>query len=62
MRVINNDPYSMLVPGPYTMEFCKEFLEKLLRVQKEIRNTGPDPNMELILESEIHEIQRIWRA
>ena len=57
----------MLVPGPfslhhYTMEFCKEFLEKLLRVQKEIQNTGPDPNMELILESEIHEIQRIWRA
>ena len=57
-----DDPYSMLVPGPYTMEFCKEFLEKLLRVQKEIQNTGPDPNMELILESEIHEIQRIWRA
>ena len=57
-----SDPYSMLVPGPYTMEFCIEYLEKLLRVQKEIQNTGPDPNITLILEAEIHEIQRIWRA
>ena len=55
------DPYSVLVPGPYTIKFCKEFLEKLLRAQKKVRREGPDPNMNLILESEIHEIQRIWR-
>ena len=56
------DPYAKLVPGPYTMEFCTEFLEKLLRAQEKVRRDGPDPNMSLILEEEIHEIQRIWRA
>ena len=56
-----NDPYAKLVPGPYTMEFCQEFLEKLLRAQKKVQETGPDPHLELIREEEIHEIQRIWR-
>ena len=55
------DPYSVLVPGPYTLEFCIEFLEKLLVAQKKIQQTGPDPRMELITQDEIHEIQRIWR-
>lgn len=48
-------------PGPYTLKFRKEYLEKLLRGQNRIRKEGPDPNMTLILEDEIHEIQRIWR-
>jgi DNA sulfur modification protein DndC len=60
-RLKQSDPYSVLIPGPYTMEFCQEFLEKLLRGQKKVRKNGPDPHMELILESELHEIQRIWR-
>ena len=60
-RLKSTDPYSVLIPGPYTMEFCKEYLEKLLRGQKKVRQNGPDPHMELILESELHEIQRIWR-
>ena len=47
--------------GPYTMEFCKSFLTKLLKAQNKIRKTGPDPNIELITIDEIHEIQRIWR-
>ena len=55
------DPYSVLVPGPYTLEFCTEYLEKLLRAQKKIQKTGPDPNMKLITEAELHEIQRIWK-
>ena len=48
-------------PGPYTMDFCKQFLEKLLKAQVRVRKEGPDPNMNLILEEEIHEIQRLWR-
>lgn len=55
------DPYSRLTPGPYTIEFCQEFLEKLLLAQKKIRLEGPDPYINLISEDEIHEIQRIWR-
>ena len=60
-RLESDDPYSVLVPGPYTMDFCTEFLEKLLKAQKKIQKNGPDPHMELILEAELHEIQRIWR-
>ena len=48
-------------PGPYTMEFCKQFLEKLLRAQVQVRKEGPDPKMTLIYDDELHEIQRIWR-
>ena len=47
--------------GPYTLEYRKELIEKLLRAQVSVRKNGPDPNMDLILEDELHEIQRIWR-
>jgi len=50
-----------ITPGPYKLEFCKSFLGKLLNTQKKVQKTGPDPNMTLISEDEIHEIQRIWR-
>ena len=43
------------------MEFRKKFLEKLLLGQIRVQKEGPDPNMTLILDEEIHEIQRIWR-
>ncbi len=61
-RDVEDDPYSKLVPGPYTLEFCQEFLERLLQAQAQVRRDGPDPHMRLILEEEIHEIQRIWRV
>ncbi len=48
-------------PGPYTLKFCKEYLEKLLEGQVKVQKEGPDPNMKLILDDEIHEIQRLWR-
>ena len=48
-------------PAPYTMEFCKQFLEKLLQAQVQVRKEGPDPKMTLIYDDELHEIQRIWR-
>lgn len=55
------DGTEKFTPGPYKLEFCKQFLEKLLRAQMQVRKTGPDPKMNLILEKELHEIQRIWR-
>ena len=55
------DPSELLVHGPYTMEFCAQFLEKLLNAQKKIRKEGPDKTISLIHDDEIHEIQRIWR-
>ena len=61
-KLKQTDPYAVLVPGPYTLDFCKQFLEKLLRAQMKVRQNGPDPNLELITEEELHEIQRIWRS
>jgi len=50
-----------ITPGPYTLEFRKELLAKLLKTQNKVRKNSPDPNITLISEDEIHEIQRIWR-
>ena len=54
-------PLIRYTPGPYTMKFRKEYLEKLLVGQVKIQKQKNDPDMELILQEEIHEIQRIWR-
>ena len=43
------------------MDYRKKFLKKLLEAQNSVRKNGPDPQMSLILEEELHEIQRIWR-
>jgi DNA sulfur modification protein DndC len=51
-----------LIRGPYKLEFCKEMLRRLLQTQQQVRTQGPDPEIELISEAEIHEIRRIWRT
>ena len=56
-----SDPYATLVPGPYTMEFREQFLTRLLEAQMQVQQTGPDPNIRLIQDNEIHEVQRLWR-
>ncbi len=48
-------------PGPYKMEFRIQYLKDLLHGQIKIQKLKNDPELELILEAEIHEIQRIWR-
>ena len=55
------DGTEKITPGPYKINFRKEFLKKLLLAQNSVRKNGPDPKMCLILEEELHEIQRIWR-
>lgn len=56
-----SDGSENVTPGPYKLEFCKNFLRKLLKTQNHVRLNGPDPNMKLIQIEELHEIQRIWR-
>lgn len=51
-----------LVHGPYTLDFCKELLERLLTIQQQVRKEGPDPNIKLITDSELEEIRKIWRT
>ena len=55
------DGTEKITPGPYKIEFRKDFLKKLLLAQNSVQQNGPDPKMRLILEEELHEIQRIWR-
>ena len=51
-----------LVHGPYTLEFCKELLKRLLTTQQKVRKDGPDPDIKLITDTELEEIRKIWRV
>lgn len=51
-----------LIRGPYTLEFRKKLLRKLLDVQKSVRCDGPDADLALISPEELFEIRRLWRA
>jgi DNA sulfur modification protein DndC len=58
---LRSDGSGKYTPGPYTMEFRRQYLEKLLLGQLKVQKEGPNPNQTLILDEEVHEIQRIWR-
>ena len=58
VRIINNK----LTHGPYTLDFCKQLLRKLLTTQQQVRREGPDPNIKLITDDELEEIRKIWRT
>lgn len=51
-----------LAARTYTLETSKVMLEKVLRVQKLVRENGPDKNIELISNEELFEIRRLWRV
>jgi DNA sulfur modification protein DndC len=51
------------VPGPYTLEFCKTLLRKLLRTQLQVQREAPPGEAPLlIIDAELHEIRRLWRT
>ncbi len=58
----NRSDSSKHVPGPYKFEFRKYILRKVLEAQEHARKHGPDSNIVLIREDELHEIRRIWRT
>ncbi|MDW7774882.1 MAG: DNA phosphorothioation system sulfurtransferase DndC [Methanosarcinales archaeon] len=57
----NRDGSGNIIRGPYKLEFCKELLTNLLQAQIQIRKNGPNPEFNLILPEELHEIRRIWQ-
>ncbi len=57
-----SDGSGIISRGPYKLDFCKEILRMVLRAQVQVRMEGPDPNIQLILPEELHEIRRIWRT
>ena len=57
----NRDGSGNIIRGPYKLEFCKELLTSLLQAQIQIRKNGPNPEFNLILPEELHEIRRMWQ-
>lgn len=56
------DGQAKLVPGPYTQEARKFWLEQLLETQMRVREQAPQElkNIELITLEELREIRKIW--
>lgn len=50
-----------LVSGPYKFDVCKDMLKRVLEIQKEIQQTGPNSDIEIIKEEELHTIRKLWR-
>mgnify|MGYP004447222197 FL=1 len=54
--------YKRLHHGPYKQEWREHWLKRLLEIQKEINENGPEEfaDLELITDAELREIRRIW--
>ena len=51
-----------VIPGPYTLDFRKNLLEKILRAQKQVNeNAPPGEKTVLIQDEELRCIRRIWK-
>lgn len=61
-RVYTKDGGTELSRGPYRLSFRKKLLRKLLEIQKQIRENGPNPEIMLIRKEELWAIRRIWRT
>lgn len=62
MRKKYGDKDDPFVRGPYTLDFCREVLMRLLKAEREVRELAPDDQpVELISAEELLEIRRIWR-
>ena len=51
-----------IVWGPYKLEVRRDILRNVLEAQEKVRQTGPDADIELISQDQLHEIRRIWRV
>jgi len=51
-----------IIWGPYKFEVRKDILRRLLSAQKQVRVNGPDAEIRLISDAELHEIRRLWRS
>lgn len=51
-----------IVWGPYKLDVRRDILRHVLEAQEKVRQTGPDPNLELISQEQLHEVRRIWRV
>jgi DNA sulfur modification protein DndC len=49
-----------IIRGPYKLDFSKEILKSILKIQKGIEKSGIDLEFSVISPEEIHEIRRLW--
>ena len=62
MRKEYGDKGDPFVRGPYTLDFCREVLKRLLTAEQRVRELAPEDQLVgLISVEELHEIRRIWR-
>lgn len=62
MRKEYGDKDDPFVRGPYTLDFCREVLRRLLTAERQVRDLAPDDQpVALISVEELREIRRIWR-
>lgn len=51
------------MPGPYTLDFCRQLLRELLKTQKDVAADAPPGEAPILIhEAELHEIRRLWRT
>ena len=52
-----------VMPGPYTLAFCRDLLRQLLQTQLDVaRAAPPGEAVVLVQEAELHAIRKIWRS
>ncbi|UZP67640.1 DNA phosphorothioation system sulfurtransferase DndC [Desulfovibrio mangrovi] len=56
------DGNTILVWGPFTLEYRKKLLTKLLRTQQEVRQLKNDSRLELVKREELLRIRQLWRT
>jgi len=49
-----------IIWGPFTFEFRKRILQRLLEAEQEVRQNGPDSSVLLIQPHELHQIRNLW--
>lgn len=49
-----------IIWGPYTFDFRKKILQKLLQAEQKVRQDGPDSDVILIQPQELHQIRQVW--
>jgi DNA sulfur modification protein DndC len=51
-----------LMARTYKLDTSRQMLEKVLRIQQQVRCNGPDSQATLVEEEELREIRRLWRT
>ncbi len=60
VEFVEKEGKKKLIWGPYKIKWRYEFLRMLLQAQQEVRENGPNPEVNLIQPEELHKIRQLW--